>query len=281
MKNCLSIAGSDCSGGAGIQADLKTFSALGTFGMSVVTSVVAENTSRVISAFNLPADEIKNQIDAVFEDIEVHAVKLGMLPTAEIINAAADKLEEYRPPFIVLDPVLIATSGDALSDGGTVDAMKKRLFPIADLITPNIPEAETISGVKINDLSDFGKAAEVIMSMGAKNLLLKGGHFTGDCIDVLYLRRKDTDGGYESVSFCGKRIDSMNTHGTGCTLSSAITANLANGMDIIKAVESAKRYITAAIEKSFTVGKGHSPVNHFYEYYDMKGMGCRTHEEIF
>lgn len=272
MKKCLSIAGSDCSGGAGIQADLKSFSANGVFGMSVVTSVVAENTSRVISVFNVPVSEIQKQIDAVFEDIPVDGVKLGMLPTAEIISAVADKLLQYKPNIVVCDPVMVATSGDALSESGTVAVMREKLFPIVDLLTPNIPEAEAISGVKINGIDDFDKAAKVIMDMGVKNLLLKGGHFMGDCIDVLYTSEKNGEGEYVNYSFCEKRVDSPNTHGTGCTLSSAITANLANGMDMAGAVESAKRYITEAIEKSFTVGKGHSPVNHFYEYYNLKGI---------
>lgn len=267
MKKCLTIAGSDCSGGAGIQADLKSFSANLTYGMSVITSVVAENTSRVISVYNVPVCEIEKQIDAVFEDITVDGVKLGMLPTAEIISAVADKLLRYKPEFIVCDPVMVATSGDSLSEDGTVSVMKKKLFPIIDLLTPNIPEAEAISGVKINGIDDFDKAAEVIMSMGVKNLLLKGGHFKGDCIDVLYSHDKD-----EAVFFCEERVDSQNTHGTGCTLSSAITANLANGMTMEKAVEQAKRYVTAAIRESFTVGKGHSPVNHFYDYYNLKGI---------
>lgn len=267
MKKCLTIAGSDCSGGAGIQADLKSFSANLTYGMSVITSVVAENTSRVISVYNVPVCEIEKQIDAVFEDITVDGVKLGMLPTAEIISAVADKLLRYKPEFIVCDPVMVATSGDSLSEDGTVSVMKKKLFPIIDLLTPNIPEAEAISGVKINGIDDFDKAAEVIMSMGVKNLLLKGGHFKGDCIDVLYSQDKD-----EAVFFCEERVDSQNTHGTGCTLSSAITANLANGMTMEKAVEQAKRYVTAAIRESFTVGKGHSPVNHFYDYYNLKGI---------
>lgn len=267
MKKCLTIAGSDCSGGAGIQADLKSFSANLTYGMSVITSVVAENTSRVISVYNVPVCEIEKQIDAVFEDITVDGVKLGMLPTAEIISAVADKLLRYKPEFIVCDPVMVATSGDSLSEDGTVSVMKKKLFPIIDLLTPNIPEAEAISGVKINGIDDFDKAAEVIMSMGVKNLLLKGGHFKGDCIDVLYSQDKD-----EAVFFCEEHVDSQNTHGTGCTLSSAITANLANGMTMEKAVEQAKRYVTAAIRESFTVGKGHSPVNHFYDYYNLKGI---------
>jgi hydroxymethylpyrimidine/phosphomethylpyrimidine kinase len=240
--------------------------------MSVVTSVVAENTSRVISVFNMPADEVKKQIDAVFEDIAVDAVKLGMLPTAEIISAVADSLSRYKPPFTVCDPVMVATSGDALSDGSTVSALREKLFPIVDLITPNIPEAEVISGVKINGIDDFDKAAEVIMGMGVKNLLLKGGHFMGDCIDILYTSEKNDEDSFCNYMFCEKRIDSPNTHGTGCTLSSAIAANLANGLDMAAAVEAAKHYVTKAIEKSFTVGGGHSPVNHFYEYYDMKGI---------
>lgn len=260
MKKCLSIAGSDCSGGAGIQADLKAFSALGTFGMSVITSVVAENTCRVISVCNLPVEEINKQIDAVFEDINVDAVKLGMLPTAEIISAVADKLVEYRPPVIVCDPVMVATSGDSLSEDGTVDVMKEKLFPIIDLLTPNIPEAQAISGIEIHSEEDMEKAAQIIMDMGVRNVLVKGGHLSGDAVDVLF-----TPNG--SHKFVTKRVDSKNTHGTGCTLSSAITANLANGMTMEKAVESAKSYITSAIENSFSVGKGHGPVNHFWKFY--------------
>ena len=264
MLKCLSIAGSDCSGGAGIQADLKAFSANGVFGMSVITSVVAENTSRVLSVFNVPVEEIKNQIDAVFEDISVDAVKLGMLPTGEIISAAADKLLEYEPKIIVCDPVMVATSGDALSEGGTVDTMRKKLFPIVTLLTPNIPEAEAISGMEIHSEEDMEKAARAIMAMGVKNVLVKGGHLTGDAVDILCT----PEGVHRLVS---RRVDSPNTHGTGCTLSSAITANLAQGMDMLSAVTKAKNYITEAIERSFTVGKGHSPVNHFYEYYALKG----------
>lgn len=271
MKKCLSIAGSDCSGGAGIQADLKAFSANGTFGMSAVTSVVAENTSRVISVYNVPVREIELQIDAVFEDIEVDAVKLGMLPTAEIISAVADKLRQYKPPIVVCDPVMVATSGDALSEDGTVSAMVEKLFPEVDLITPNIPEARAISGVEISGAEDLDKAAEIIMGMGVKNLLIKGGHFENaeECTDALYMSDKT---GYRKVVFSGKRVNSPNTHGTGCTLSSAITAALANGMSMEQAVAGAKKYVADAIERSFTVGRGHSPVNHFYEYYEMKGI---------
>lgn len=265
MKHCLSIAGSDCSGGAGIQADLKAFSAHKCYGMSVITSVVAENTSRVISVYNMPAAEVEKQIDAVFEDIRVDAVKLGMLPNAEIIEAVGERLAKYRPEIVVCDPVLVATSGDALSDGKTVSAMRKSIFPLADLITPNIPEAEAISGVKIRSLDDFDKAADVIMAMGVKNLLIKGGHFAelgySKCVDVLYRA------GGERETFAAELVDSQNTHGTGCTLSSAIAANLANGLDMPNAIRAAKEYITEAIKRSFTVGKGHSPVHHFCRFY--------------
>ena len=166
------MAGSDCSGGAGIQADLKAFSANETFGMSVITSVVAENTTRVLSVFNVPVEEIQKQIDAVFEDIHVDAVKLGMLPTAEIISAVADKLNEYKPSIIVCDPVMVATSGDALSEGGTVSTMREKLFPIVTLLTPNIPEAEAISGLEIKNENHMEKAARIIMDMGVKNVLV-------------------------------------------------------------------------------------------------------------
>ncbi len=260
IKKCLTIAGSDCSGGAGIQADLKTFSAHGIYGMSVITSVVAENTCRVLSVHNLPTNEIEQQIDAVFEDIEVDAVKLGMLPSAEIICAVADKLRYYKPKIIVCDPVLVATSGDSLSDGNTLTAMREQLFPIVNLLTPNMDEARVISGVDIKSADDFDNASKVIQGeMGVKNLLIKGGHLEGQCVDILY-------GEDDVITFCQERIDSPNTHGTGCTLSSAITANLANGMSMEDSIRNAKEFVTMAIKKSYTVGHGHSPVNHFYKY---------------
>lgn len=259
VKKCLTIAGSDCSGGAGIQADLKTFAAHGCYGASVITSVVAENTTRVISVFNVPVDEIEKQIDAVFEDIEIDAVKLGMLPTAEIIKAAAKKLNEYKPPFIVCDPVLEATSGDSLSESGTIPAYIEHIFPIANLITPNIPEAEAFTGMKISDIQDMKAAAEKLFSLGAKAVLVKGGHLNkGYATDILY-------DGKEASSIKTIKIDSPNTHGTGCTLSSAIAANLARGLTVGGAVFAAKDYVTEAITHSYAVGKGHGPVNHFYD----------------
>lgn len=258
IKKCLTIAGSDCSGGAGIQADLKAFSAHGCYGASVITSVVAENTSRVISVFNMPVREIELQIDAVFEDIEIDAVKLGMLPTAGIIEAVAAKLRQYKPAHIVCDPVMVATSGDSLSESGIDKAFTKYMFPIAELFTPNIPEAEALSGIEIHNLDDMRMAAELITGNGARNVLIKGGHLFGDAEDILF-------DGDNVTSFTSKRVDSPNTHGTGCTLSSAIAANLALGNDLKNSVRLAKNYVTEAIENSYTVGKGHSPVHHFYK----------------
>lgn len=207
MKHCLSIAGSDCSGGAGIQADLKTFSALGMFGMSVVTSVVAENTSRVLSIFDIPEEGIAAQIDAVFEDIRVDAVKIGMLPSAAIIETVAEHLRRYAPPFVVLDPVMVATSGGTLMQNEAVETLIAKLFPHADLLTPNIPEAEAICGKKIETQADMEEAAKQICAMGAKAVLIKGGHLTGEALDILY----DSAAFH---TFTHARIASTSTHGT-------------------------------------------------------------------
>lgn len=261
-KICLTIAGSDCSGGAGIQADLKTFAAHGCYGASVITSVVAENTSKVISVYNVPADEVRNQINAVFEDMRVDAVKLGMLPDIDIIEVVAERLKYYKPPFVVCDPVLKATSGGALSANGATKAYEEHIFPVADLITPNIPEAEAFTGMDTESVSDMCEAAKKLCSMGSKAVLLKGGHLkSSEAEDVLF-------DGKETVLIKQKMINSQNTHGTGCTLSSAIAAGMAKGFTLKEAVISAKDYITKAIENSYTVGKGHSPVNHFYAYWD-------------
>lgn len=265
MKHCLTIAGSDCSGGAGIQADLKSFSANGCYGASVITSVVAENTCRVISMYNMPVCEIEHQIDAVFEDIDIDAVKLGMLPTIDIIKSVAEKLSECKA-IIICDPVMVATSGDSLSSDDTMPAMKESLFPIVDLLTPNIPEAEVISGIEIHSIEDMKRAAEIICTMGVKNVLVKGGHLTDEAVDIFY------DGSNFRSLVC-RRVYTKNTHGTGCTLSSAICANIANGKDMFTAVSDAKNYVTDALKYSEEIGKGHSPVNHFYNYYNiLKGI---------
>ncbi len=259
IKKVLTIAGSDCSGGAGIQADLKTFSAFGCYGASVITSVFAENTRRFISAHNVPADDVRNQLDAVFEDIEFSAVKLGMLPTPEIIEAVAEKLARYAPPHIVCDPVLSAASGDTLSGSGVIPAYVEKIFPLAEIITPNIPEAEAFTGIKINEWDDIENAAAKLREMGARNVLVTGGHSTGEQAIDFFLN----DGIPRVIR--SERVSSPNTHGAGCTLSSAIAAGLADGCRLFEAVNDAKRYVYLAIKKSYTVGKGDSPVNHFCE----------------
>lgn len=260
IKKCLTIAGSDCSGGAGVQADLKTFSAHGVYGASVITSVVAENTSRVISVHNVPVKEIEAQIDAVFEDISIDAVKLGMLPTVDIIKAAAEKLRQYAPRFTVCDPVMVATSGGALSENNVTDAFIRYMFPIVDLITPNITETEAFLGRKIGSVTEMREAARTLCGYGAKAALVKGGHLDGEPVDVLFDGEKFTE-------FHGERIASPNTHGTGCTLSSAIAAELALGDPLDTAVRNAKKYVAEAIKNSYTVGRGHGPVHHFYGFW--------------
>ncbi|MEA4889009.1 MAG: bifunctional hydroxymethylpyrimidine kinase/phosphomethylpyrimidine kinase [Clostridiaceae bacterium] len=265
MKNCLSIAGSDCSGGAGIQADIKTFSALGCYGMSVIVSVVAENTCNVISIHDVPPQIIRDQIDAVFEDIEVDAVKIGMLSGIESMKTVAERLQSYKPLFTVIDPVMIAKGGCALMQPDALKTLKQDIIPLAYLLTPNIPEAEILAGRAIETPNDMKTAARIICEMGAGNVLIKGGHANGDAVDVLY-------DGQRFFFFASERIKTKNTHGTGCTLSSAITANLAQGMDLPKATEAAKAFVTMAIKNALNIGKGHGPTNHFYEFYKMKGI---------
>ncbi len=263
MKNCLTIAGSDCSGGAGIQADIKTFSALGCFGMSVITSVVAENTQRVISIQNIAPQIIGEQIDAVFEDIEVDAVKIGMLSDCEIMLIVAKKLKEYHPAMVVVDPVMIAKGGNALMQPEALEVLKNEIIPLSFLLTPNIPEAETITGRSIHNENDMKAAAKQIAELGAENVLIKGGHLSGNAVDILYTQK-------QYFSFRNERIDTKNTHGTGCTLSSAIAAFLAKAQpepSLPSAVEKAKIYVTEAIRYSLAIGKGHGPTNHFYQFY--------------
>ncbi|MCU0079777.1 bifunctional hydroxymethylpyrimidine kinase/phosphomethylpyrimidine kinase [Extibacter muris] len=260
MKKVLTIAGSDCSGGAGIQADLKTFSAHGVFGMSVIVSVVAENTSRVIDIQDITPEMIEKQIDAVFEDIEVDAVKVGMLSTPECMRAVAGKLRQYKPEHVVIDPVMYAKNGCPLMDPSAVDALIETILPLADVLTPNIPEAERITGVEIRSVTDMEAAARKIHDMGSKTVVVKGGHAIGNALDVLF-------DGKQMYHFETERIATKNTHGTGCTFSSAIASQLALGMDICKAVEKAKVYVTTAITHSLAIGKGCGPTHHFYELY--------------
>jgi hydroxymethylpyrimidine/phosphomethylpyrimidine kinase len=267
MKKVLSIAGSDCSGGAGVQADLKTFSAHGVFGMSVIVSVVAENTSRVIGFQDVSLEMIEGQIDAVFEDIEVDAVKIGMLSCAGTMRAVAGKLREYRPPWVVIDPVMYAKNGDALMDPDAIGVLIEEILPLADVVTPNIPEAERIARVSIENEDDMRRSAEAIRKMGPRYALVKGGHSSGDAVDVLF-------DGTEFYCFSAPRIDTKNTHGTGCTYSSAITSNLALGMPVTQAVRRAKGYVTGAIQNALPIGKGHGPTNHFFDLYKngLKGV---------
>ncbi|PUA38048.1 bifunctional hydroxymethylpyrimidine kinase/phosphomethylpyrimidine kinase [Paenibacillus elgii] len=260
MKKVLTIAGSDCSGGAGIQADLKTFSAHGVFGMSVIVSVVAENTSRVIDIQDVRPDMIEKQIDAVFEDIDVDAVKIGMLSQPDCMEAVAGKLKQYAPVNIVLDPVMYAKNGCPLMNPDAIDTLIEKVIPFADLLTPNIPEAEKIAGMSIHNVEDMKKSAEAIYRMGCKNVLVKGGHASGSALDILF-------DGERFYTFDAPRIDTKNTHGTGCTYSAAIASNLALGCSLQEAVHRAKEYITTAIRHSLAIGKGHGPTHHFYELY--------------
>lgn len=260
MKKVLTIAGSDCSGGAGIQADLKTFSAHGVYGMSVIVSVVAENTSRVIDIQDITPEMIEKQIDAVFEDIGVDAVKVGMLSTPECMRAVAGKLRQYKPEHVVIDPVMYAKNGCPLMDPSAVDALIESILPLADVLTPNIPEAERITGMEIRSVTDMETAAQKIHDMGCRTVVVKGGHAIGNALDVLF-------DGKQMHHFETQRIDTKNTHGTGCTFSSAVASQLALGMDICKAVEKAKAYVTTAITHSLAIGKGCGPTHHFYELY--------------
>ena len=265
MKKILSIAGSDCSGGAGIQADLKTFSAHGLFGMSVIVSVVAENTVRVIEIQDVRPDMIQKQIDAIFEDIVPDAVKIGMLSGPDCMAAVAEKLREYKPANVVIDPVMYAKNGCPLMDPESVSTLIREIVPFADVLTPNIPEAEKISGIKIQCVEDMKRAAEIIHRMGCRTVLVKGGHAEGDALDILF-------DGESFSSFSVPRIDTKNTHGTGCTYSSAIASNLALGMSIDRAVERAKAYVTTAIAHALPIGSGNGPTHHFYDLY-RNGLG--------
>lgn len=260
MKKVLSIAGSDCSGGAGIQADLKTFSAHGVFGMTAIASVVAENTFRVIEYQDVRPDIIEKQIDAVFEDIPPDAVKIGMLSCREGMLAVAGKLKQWKPENVVVDPVMYAKNGCALMDPASIDTLIEQIVPLAGAITPNIPEAEKMAGIPIHTQADMEKAAELIHKMGCGAVLVKGGHSKGDATDVLY-------DGNKLFYFTSKRINTKNTHGTGCTYSSAIASNLALGLPLPQAVERAKQYVTTAIAHGLELGKGSGPTHHFYDLY--------------
>ena len=279
MRTALTIAGSDSSGGAGIQADIKTMTANGVFAMSAVTALTAQNTTGVTGIMEVSPEFLKQQIDSIFTDIRPDAVKIGMVSSSDLITAIAEKLTEYRAENIVVDPVMVATSGAKLISDDAIDTLKERLLPMASVLTPNIPEAEVLSGMAVKTEEDMIRAAErisedfhcaVLLKGGHQfAVLLKGGHQLNDANDLLY-----RDGSYRW--FYGKRIDNPNTHGTGCTLSSAIASNLAKGFDMDASVERAKAYISGALGAMLDLGKGSGPMNHAF---DITGEYVKTAEE--
>ncbi|MCP3465066.1 bifunctional hydroxymethylpyrimidine kinase/phosphomethylpyrimidine kinase [Bradyrhizobium sp. CCGUVB23] len=260
----LTIAGSDSSGGAGIQADLKTFAALGVYGASAITALTAQNTKGVTSIHAVPVAFVTAQIDAVFSDLDVRAVKIGMVAQAVSIDAIASSLTRWSPRHVVLDPVMVATSGDRLLAAEAVEALRKRLIPLASLITPNLPEAAALLDEKVAE-SEAGIESQGrrLLALGARAVLIKGGHGTGaESIDYLV----SADG---LIALAAPRVSTKNTHGTGCSLSSAVAAGLAKGEDLATAVRNAKAWISAAIAAAdrFSVGHGHGPIHHFHKLY--------------
>lgn len=255
MKTALSIAGSDSCGGAGIQADIKTMTMNGVYAMSAVTALTAQNTTGVWAIRETEPEFLKQQIDAVFEDIFPDAVKIGMVSSAKLIRMVAERLRHFGAKNIVLDPVMVSTSGKALMEKNAKQTLVDELFPLADLVTPNIPEAEFLTGISITDKDDMLAAAQMIGTNSKCAVLLKGGHNINDANDLLY-----KDG--EIQWFTGERIQNPNTHGTGCTLSSAVAANLAKGFSLAEAVQRAKEYISGALAAMLNLGEGAGPLQH-------------------
>ncbi len=258
MKQVLTIAGSDSGGGAGIQADLKALSANGVYGLSVITSITAQNTRGVTAVHDLPLSIVEAQLDALFDDFEIAAVKTGMLSSAPIVDAVSRALARHRAANLVVDPVMVAKSGHPLLRQDAVDHLKASLIPQALLVTPNIPEAEQLAGMTIATLADARQAAKLIHKMGCRHVLIKGGHaLTERATDLLY------DGKFFNI-YKGEYIDTPHTHGTGCTYASAIAAQLARGKALPDAVQAAKTYVTEAIRHSLAIGRGKGPTDHFY-----------------
>ncbi|MCQ6276145.1 bifunctional hydroxymethylpyrimidine kinase/phosphomethylpyrimidine kinase [Bacillus sp. V3B] len=258
MNKALTIAGSDSGGGAGIQADLKTFQELDVFGMSAITAVTAQNTLGVHGVHAIPPELVAAQIDAVSQDIGVDALKTGMLFSTEIIEVVAEKIKKYGWGKVVVDPVMIAKGGSALLQQEAITALKNRLLPLAYVVTPNIPEAEEITGMRIQTDSDKIEAAKKFIDLGVKHVVIKGGHDqdSNESVDLLF-----SEG--DHFTFKSKRIATKNTHGTGCTFSAAMTAELAKGASVFDAVSVAKRFISMAIEEDLQIGNGHGPTNHW------------------
>ncbi len=260
VRVVLSVAGSDSGGGAGIQADIKSIQANGVFAATVITAITAQNTREVTAAKDLPLKLIEAQFKAVWEDIHVDAVKTGMLSSAGIIEMVAKLLEHFRGDVpVVVDPVMISKSGFALLQDDAVDALVKRMLPLATVLTPNAFEASRLAGFEVKNLKSAKEAVRKIHDMGSQNVLIKGGHLTEEpnAVDLLF-------DGQSHHTFSAPRIDTKNTHGTGCTYASAIAANLTKGYPVVKAVERAKRYVTMAIENGLAIGRGHGPTSHFY-----------------
>ena len=261
----LSIAGSDSGGGAGIQADLKTFSAIGCYGMTVITALTAQNTTGVSAIHAIPPAFAAEQLDAVYSDIGTDAVKIGMLYSAELIRVVAERLRKYNVDNIVLDPVMVAQSGDKLVEDDAVEAIKTHLMPLATVVTPNVPEAEVLCGHRLQESEEIEAAAKTLAGFGSTSILIKGGHSEGSqSSDLLYFPEAD-----RKLELSADRIQTKNNHGTGCTLSSAIASYLARGADIETAVRDAKSYITEAIRAGakYQLGNGHGPVHHFYNFW--------------
>ena len=258
IKTALTIAGSDSGGGAGIQADLKTFFAFGVYGSSVLTSITAQNTRGVLGIHDLPSSFVALQMDAVLTDIGADAAKTGMLSTAEIISAVSENVRRHGLQKLVVDPVMVAKSGDRLLQEDAQNALKELLLPLAMVVTPNLPEAEALSGLNISSPEEMRQAATIIHALGPQHVLIKGGHLSGEAVDILY-------DGKTFSEFAAPRIDTPHTHGTGCTYSAAIAAGLALERSVLDAVDVAKQYITRAIEGGLPLGGGHGPLNHMIE----------------
>ena len=253
----MTIAGSDSGGGAGIQADLKTFAALGVYGASALTAITAQNTVGVTAVHEVPTDVITAQIDAVLDDIGADAVKTGMLSSSPIIECVAQAVQRHEVQHLVVDPVMVAKSGDSLLRVDAIDSLRSLLLPLAAVVTPNIPEAEALTSRTITSPADARAAAREIVNLGCRCVVVKGGHLDGPATDLFF-------DGISFHEFTTSRIDTKNTHGTGCTFASAVAAGLALGMTPTDAVALAKEYVTEAIQRSFPIGQGHGPLNHFW-----------------
>ena len=261
VKRILSIAGSDSGGGAGVQADLKTFAALGAYGTSVITAVTAQNTLGVTDMHPIPASTVASQIDAVLSDIGTDAIKTGMLANREIIDVVVETLNKYDLPKLVVDPVMISTTGSRLITEDAVESLRTKLLPIADVITPNVSEAETLLGNTIETMDELRESARLIVGLGTKSVVITGGFESGPATDLVY-------NGTEYKAFTASRINTTSTHGTGCTFASALAVALSQNIDLFEAVNKAKRYVQLSIRNAYAVGSGKGPIDHFHELID-------------